>query len=375
MYKLYCFSTKKQARIAIKNSTKRKKKYNAHMKKFPWQTLIDWYEINGRHSLPWRDYDCEQNDLSYRVWLSEILLQQTQAERVIGYFERILEKFPDIFVLSRSDYDTFFPYYQGMGYYSRARNILKTAKIVANEYNGHFPTEKKLLKNLPGIGEYTSSAILAFGYGEAFLAWDTNLEKVFSRYYFGTSEQKLSESEKEDIENDFREFVGKYEKFAQKNTVRAINNGLMDFSRSMDLKNPENIDWGTYIFEESEFYKTRGKLEENTTKKAENFPIPDAKIVAILHENHKIYFSEKSEKYECFILSPSLDRNTREYVKNYFREKFSLEVSVRPVHKKWLSKNGEPFIAVNVQIQTGNHNFARFEKTEVKKYLEKIFEN
>lgn len=83
------------------------------MKNFPWQNILEWHEKNGRNSLPWRKYDISpEKNLIYRVWISEILLQQTQAERVVPYFEKILQNYPDISTLAKSDYDEFFPYYQ-----------------------------------------------------------------------------------------------------------------------------------------------------------------------------------------------------------------------------------------------------------------------
>jgi A/G-specific adenine glycosylase len=118
---------------------------------FPWDSLITWYKKNGRHDLEWRDYTLEDDLRIYRIWLSEICLQQTQVERVRGYFTRILEKYPTIHDLARASYDEFFPYYQGMGYYSRARNLLSTAKIVSEIYKSKFPREKKLLEKLPGV--------------------------------------------------------------------------------------------------------------------------------------------------------------------------------------------------------------------------------
>lgn len=116
---------------------------------FPWETLIHWYKKTGRNHLPWREYEHDIPTLLYRVWMSEILLQQTQVERVIPYFLQILERFPTLASLAEADYDTFFPYYQGMGYYSRARNILKTAQKVTHEYGGIFPRDKSLLSTLP----------------------------------------------------------------------------------------------------------------------------------------------------------------------------------------------------------------------------------
>lgn len=184
---------------------------------FPWNNLITWYKKNWRHHLPWRQYDSElgtQNpewvDASswiYRIWLSEILLQQTQVDRVIPYLEKILLRYPTIHDLAKASYEEFFPYYQGMGYYSRARNILKTSQIISEEYEGVFPNDIDLLIKLPWVWLYTSSAILAFGYWESKLAWDTNLEKVFSRYYKGRKDIKLSTEEKVTIEEDFKEFI------------------------------------------------------------------------------------------------------------------------------------------------------------------------
>lgn len=342
---------------------------------FPWQILVDFYQNSHRKYLPWRDYEnYNSRELGYRVWLAEILLQQTQAERVADFYTRIIKKFENIESLANADYDEFFPYYQGLGYYSRARNLLKTARIISEKYSWEFPKDKKTLKNLPGIGEYTSSAILCFAFWETTLAWDTNLEKVFSRYFLGTSQIKLSNEQKHFIEKNFQNFIQSLPKNSQKTAVRTINNALMDFARIYDLKNPENIDWEKYPLQSGKFFETRGKLENHEIKKQENFPIPDAKVVVILHENHKLYFW-KNDEYSPFILNPSEDRDTRNFVKKFFKNNYNLEVSVRPIHKKWLSKNDEPFIAVNAQIQTGKHNFKVFDKKIAKKFLENLYKN
>lgn len=354
-----------------------KNQYNTRMKTFntfPWKMLLDWYKSNGRHDLPWRDYTISsEKKLLYRVWISEIFLQQTQAERVVGFFEKILQKFSDIHILAETDYDTFFPYYQGLGYYSRARNLLKTAKIVSEDFWGIFPKDKKTLKKLPGIGEYTSSAILCFGYWEPFLAWDTNLEKIFSRFYHGSKNIKLTEWEKLLIENDFFNFLKNFSEKEKKQIIRNINNALMDFARKVDDNNKENIDWKNYPLPMWKFYESKGINEEKTKIKKEVFPIADAKIIVILHENHKVYFSENHNTYTPFILKPAEQNNIREYVKNFFKNNFSLDVSVRPVHKKWFSKKSEPFIAVNVQIQKWSSNFWIFSKQDAKKIIENIY--
>ena len=334
-------------------------------KKFPWQTLIDWFDKNGKHDFPWRQYTSHSTN-EYRVWLAEILLQQTQADRVVWFYEKILLKYPNIEYLANATYDEFFPYYQWLGYYSRARNLLKTAAIVTNEYGWIFPKDKSLLKKLPGVGEYTARAILAFGYTEPILAWDTNLETIFSRYYKWNKQIKLTESEKEEIEEDFRDFI------KNKNSIRDINNWLMDWARLMEPKNSSLLNRETYIFKESEFYISGWETEIIEKKISSYFPIPDAQVVVILHQDHKIYYSLLEDAYSPFILSPSEDRDTRKYVQDYFRETYNLELSVRPVHKKWITKDGNPYIAVNAQVQAGKVNFKTYTKSEFKAIIDTI---
>ncbi len=332
-----------------------------YLSSFEWENLLEWYEKNGRHTLPWRQYKLPASERIYRVWLSEILLQQTQASRVVGFFERMIERFPHIEHLAEADYDTFFPYYQGLGYYSRARNILKTANIISNVYGGIFPSDKHALIQLPGVGEYTSQAILAFGYGKSYLAWDTNLEKVFARYYHGSRYDTLSNEEKAIIETDFHQFI-KNSPQSSEILVRNINNALMDFASLVDLKEKNRIDWKSYPLRKSRFFLEQGENEIETKKIIHTFPTPDANVEVILHRDHKEYYSEDPETYTSFLLPPALHRDTRKYVQDTFRERYGLELSVRPAHKKWITTDGVPYIAVNAQIQQGNHRFSIYTK-------------
>lgn len=144
----------------------------------------------------------------------------------------------------------------------------------------------------------------------------------------------------------------------------------MDFAATVDVKNPSSIDWENYPIPSGLWYDTRGSLEPQETKKAESFPTPDATLVVILHQDHRVYYSEDSSSYTPFILPPSLSRDTRKYVQDTFREKYSLELSVRPAHKKWLSGDGKPYIAVNAQIQTGTHDFREYSKSDAKRALD-----
>lgn len=344
------------------------------MKSFPWQILLDWYREHGRHDFPWRRYN-ENSSTLYHVWLAEILLQQTQADRVIPFYEKMLARYPTIESLAMASYEEFFPYYQGLGYYSRARNLLKTAHIVSEEYMGILPKDKQQLKKLPGVGEYTARAILAFGYGEPLLAWDTNLETIFSRYYKWSKAIKLSEEEKSEIERDFRDFVSqsRYWDWGW-NIVRSINNALMDWARLREPKNSGLLNPENYIFTGSEFYITQWANEIIEKKISISFPIPDAQIIVILHQDHRVYYSLSGDSYSPFILDPSLHRDTRKYVQDSFREEYWLELSVRPVHKKWLSQDGKPYIAVNAQIQAGTSEvFEQYSKDDMKKSIETLY--
>ena len=119
------------------------------------KTLLEWYDKNHR-VLPWRE-----NPTPYKVWLSEIMLQQTRIEAVKDRYIRFLEAFPSVFDLAAASEDEVLKLWEGLGYYSRARNLHKTAQIVVLEHNGEFPEEPKLLRKLPGIGVYTANAIAA----------------------------------------------------------------------------------------------------------------------------------------------------------------------------------------------------------------------
>lgn len=141
------------------------------------QKLLYFYD-HSKRVLPWRD-----NKNPYYIWISEIMLQQTRVETVIPYFERFIEELPTIEALSEVDDDRLMKLWQGLGYYSRARNLKKAADTVMNDYNGVFPTSKKELESLSGIGPYTSGAICSIAYEQKVAAVDGNVLRVFSRVY------------------------------------------------------------------------------------------------------------------------------------------------------------------------------------------------
>jgi A/G-specific adenine glycosylase len=140
------------------------------------EQLIRWQAVEGRHTLPW-----QQTRDPYRVWLSEIMLQQTQVATVLGYYARFLQQFPDVAALAAASLDEVLAQWSGLGYYSRARNLHRCAQAVVAVHGGHFPPSAEQLATLPGIGRSTSAAIAAFCFGERVAILDGNVKRVLSR--------------------------------------------------------------------------------------------------------------------------------------------------------------------------------------------------
>ncbi len=143
--------------------------------------LLAWYDVH-RRSLPWRARPGETQD-PYRVWLSEIMLQQTTAAAVAVYYRDFLSRWPDVEALARAPLDDVLAAWSGLGYYARARNLHKAARMVAREMHGNFPQTAADLKALPGIGDYTAGAIAAIAYDAREAAVDANAERVLARLY------------------------------------------------------------------------------------------------------------------------------------------------------------------------------------------------
>jgi A/G-specific adenine glycosylase len=140
------------------------------------QRVVEWQRSHGRNTLPW------QNTTDpYRVWLSEIMLQQTQVATVLGYYERFLQRYPDVASLAAAPLDDVFALWSGLGYYSRARNLHRCAQAVVEQHGGSFPRSSSALAELPGIGRSTAAAIAAFCFGEKVAILDGNVKRVLTR--------------------------------------------------------------------------------------------------------------------------------------------------------------------------------------------------
>jgi A/G-specific adenine glycosylase len=229
------------------------------------ESLLHWYSVNGR-DLPWR-----VNKDPYRVWLSEIMLQQTRVEAVLPYYERFLTNFPTVVDLAAATEEKVTNLWAGLGYYSRARNLHKAAQEIAAL--GKFPDTAESLRNLPGIGEYTSAAIASICFNAKLPAIDGNLERVIARLL------ALKKNPKTEGREQIREFAAS---LVRDGNAGDINQSLMDLASSLCL--PKNPRCGECPLEKSCAARKKGiasTLPIRAEKKAKVFL--DASGVIFLH--------------------------------------------------------------------------------------------
>lgn len=185
--------------------------------------LLSWYEDHAR-ILPWRE-----NPEAYRVWISEIMLQQTRVEAVKPYFERFMQALPDVQMLALVEDDRLMKLWEGLGYYNRARNLKKAAQIIVDEYQGRIPAEYEKLLALPGIGSYTAGAISSIAFGIPVPAVDGNVLRVISRVT-ASYEDILKQSTKRWMEDQLRETM-------PKDRASHFNQGLIEIGAIVCVPN------------------------------------------------------------------------------------------------------------------------------------------
>ena len=140
--------------------------------------VLKWFDQHGRKHLPW-----QHNRTAYRVWVSEIMLQQTQVATVIPYYERFMSRFPSVEALAKATQGEVLQHWAGLGYYARGRNLHKCAQTVVEQYEGHFPSTVEKLVELPGIGRSTAGAIISLSSGQRAVILDGNVKRVLARYH------------------------------------------------------------------------------------------------------------------------------------------------------------------------------------------------
>ena len=186
------------------------------------EPLLNWFDQNKRE-LPWR-----RDKEPYHVWISEIMLQQTRIEAVMGYYARFLEALPDVESLSKVDDDALMKLWEGLGYYSRARNLKKAAVVITEEYGGEFPQAFIELKKLPGIGEYTAGAIASICFDEKVPAVDGNVLRVIARVQ-GSRDNVLLPQTKKSVTEQLRKIMPQ--------RAGAFNEALMELGELVCLPN------------------------------------------------------------------------------------------------------------------------------------------
>ena len=205
------------------------------MDKETLKNLREWFKKNAAE-LPWRPTDLDAPRDAYAVWISETMLQQTQVSTVRDYFVRWMKRFPDIATLAKASEEEVFKYWQGLGYYSRARNILKTAKAVS----GEMPRTRKELEALPGIGAYTAGAILSLAYHQREAILDGNLVRIFSRLYaldFLPTDKKRMTIQNKSASEIYWNYA---REVANSSKAYMHNEALMELGRTVcKIKNPD----------------------------------------------------------------------------------------------------------------------------------------
>lgn len=187
--------------------------------------LLEWYDAN-RRELPWR-----KTPEPYAVWVSEIMAQQTQIDRVVGYYDRWMKRFPDVNSLACAHEEDVLKHWEGLGYYSRARNMLKAAIVIVQGHGGEFPTDYADIRGLPGIGEYTAGAITSIAFGQPEPAVDANVLRVFARL-LNMEESVRGAKGRSRVEKQVRTLIP---------TDRAgdFNQAIMELGALVCIKNPD----------------------------------------------------------------------------------------------------------------------------------------
>lgn len=193
------------------------------------QTIIRWYHKNKR-DLPWR-----HTTDPYKIWLSEIIMQQTRVQQGLPYYETFVKRFPTIHHLAKAHEDVVMKTWQGLGYYSRARNLHHTAKHVSIELKGKFPNEFETIKDLKGIGEYTAAAIASFAFNKPHAVVDGNVFRVLSRYFGIATPIDSTEGKKL--------FSKKAQELIDKKDPGTFNQAIMEFGAMQCI--PVNPDCGS----------------------------------------------------------------------------------------------------------------------------------
>ncbi len=315
------------------------------------KTLKDWYGLH-RRDLPWR-----RTKDPYAIWVSEIMLQQTQVERVKEYYARFMKRFPNIGDLANAKWEDVLECWRGLGYYRRARNMHKAAQVIVKDFGGKFPRFYDDLRKLPGVGSYTASAIASFAFGEKVPALDTNISRVFERI-FGDAWEMLKPVER-------FEFAQKYIGGMKS---RDFNYALMDLgSLVCNARQPK---CGECAFQKvCSFAKANADAEYKLPRAAAGLAFADkggywggklkaernaVKVAAgVLIHNGKVLIAKRPKGKPLAGLwefpggKVEYRENERTCLKREFIEELGVEVAVRPSFYKTLTEHEGTLISLS----------------------------
>ncbi|MCL5271790.1 MAG: A/G-specific adenine glycosylase [Gammaproteobacteria bacterium] len=241
--------------------------------------LLAWYDINGRKDLPW-----QTPRHPYRVWVSEIMLQQTQVQTVIPYFNRFMERFPTVDKLAHANEDEVLSLWSGLGYYSRARNLHATAKIINESYLGLFPEQLQDLVNLPGIGPSTAAAIVSQAFNKPAAILDGNVKRVLARYFLikGWPEQ----AQVKRTMWDFAQVCMPVQRCADYTQAIMDLGATCCTNKNPDCLNcPVRANCQAFIHEEQSQYPTK-KIKKPT-------PVQQQQFLVLLDAHNRIYLEKR----------------------------------------------------------------------------------
>ena len=273
--------------------------------------LIQWHKISGRHNLPWQN-----TDNPYLIWLSEIMLQQTQVSTVLTYFEKFIKRFPNIDTLANAEEEKVLELWSGLGYYARARNLHKTAIEISKNYGSKFPSSFDTLLTFPGIGRSTAGAISAFAFKKKKPILDGNVKRVFTRH-FGIMEWAGKLSVEKKLWEIASDNLPKTNKYIQIYTQALMDLGATICKRSQPLCNNCPLQSACISF------KKNLTKDIPVSKPKKTLPTKEIYLL-VLHYNNSYLFKKKSPKgiWAGLWSMPELENfeNTENWIKENLSE-------------------------------------------------------
>ena len=313
--------------------------------------LIEWYNVH-RRILPWRGI----ND-PYRIWISEIILQQTRIVQGLDYYNRFIERFPDIHSLAVADEQEVLRYWQGLGYYSRARNLHETARYIEENLEGKFPNDYKTILSLKGIGEYTAAAIASMAFGEPYPVVDGNVFRFLSRLFAVEEPIDTGKGKKR-----FTELAGL---ILSKSQAGLSNQAIMEFGALQCV--PASPDCPSCPFEAQCAAHASGKVNDFPVKRNKTKIKTMYLYYFHIHSGNHIYLVKRKEKgiwqnlYEFPLIESETPLEWEELIRtDAFKALFP---SAEPIHFRLVLKNQK-------HVLTHRILYASFYEVEIEKIPE-----